>query len=159
MQTLSISVSVSLLLLLVVQLGFADWSGSFAPSGRYMLVFIFALAFVIAKYLDPKNKLETVLVALGIILSFAVSVGFIYRINIYREMSFVYLGPAEDSIITQKIAFLRSFPLFNPISKLSDQRSLNNGGLLLVFVVLFNAGLTYLITKKNKHTPRKHSVS
>jgi hypothetical protein len=135
---LAMSLAVGSSILIFTQITFSDWSGSFAPSGRYMLVPIFIVVFLIAKYFNPKNKLELTLLLIMAVLSVAISIGIIYRINIYREMSFVYLGSATDSIITERFALLQKIPKFSEISSSTNYQNIHKGGVLMLLYALFN---------------------
>lgn len=144
------AIAIALLLFLVTQVGFTDWSGSFAPSGRYMLLPIFLIAFLVAKYFNHQNKYETIPLALLMGLSLLIAAGLIYRINIFREMGFVYLGPAEDSIITQRIGLLQKMPLFAQTSSQSSAATIKIGSLLLLTYTILSTVLVRLFGKREK---------
>ena len=145
---LAISVAAGLSLLLVAQIGFTDWSGSFAPAGRYALVAIYAVVFLIAKYFNKNNKLEIGLLAATVTTSALISIAIIYRINIFREMSFVYLDAGVDNIITQKLPLLQNLPIFSPISNESSYHLVRQGFVMLLLLIVFNLILIKLYNRK-----------
>ena len=145
---LAISAAAGVLLLLVAQIGFTDWSGSFAPSGRYMLVAIYAVVFLIAKYFNKNNKLETGLLAITITISALISIAIIYRVNIFREMGFVYFDAGADNIITQKLPLLQNLPIFSPISNQSSYHFVQQGFVMLLLLIVFNFVLIKLYSRK-----------
>ena len=147
---LSLSVATGVLLLLVAQIGFTDWSGSFAPAGRYALVAIYAVVFLIAKYFNKNNKLEIGLLAAAVTTSALMSIAIVYRINIFREMGFVYFDAGADNIITQKIPLLQNLPIFSPISNQSSYHFVRQGFVMLLLLIIFNIVLFYAFSKAGK---------
>lgn len=128
---LSIGLSVGLVALLITQLGFDDWSGSFSPNGRYMLVFIFALIFVVAKYINYKNLLEIFVVGSATLASALIS------IVIARKLD-IYLDTGLESVVTTKFEILKAFPLYPLVIKTVTNAQLYRSISIIVLVVLFN---------------------
>lgn len=152
------SLTAGTVILFITQISFSDWSGSFAPSGRYMLVPIFIIAFLVAKYFSGKNRLELVLLGTTLVASILISIGMIYRINVYREMGFVYLGPGVDSIITQRFIMLQKLPLFELVSAKSSLGQLQRGALLmLLYAILSLILIKYFGSNKSKLSKKAHN--
>lgn len=148
---LALSLAIGAVLLFITQISFSDWSGSFAPSGRYMLVPIFITIFLVAKYFNGKNRVELVLLSFTLIASIFISIGMIYRINIFREMGFVYLSPGVDSIITQRFVMLQKLPLFELLSAKSSFGQQHKGAVLMLLYAMLSL---VLIRYFRPHKPR-----
>lgn len=139
---LPLGIGAGLLALLITQLGFDDWSGSFGPNGRYMLAFLFVLIFVIAKYINYKNKLELLVLSTATIISALASWVIAKRVDIY-------LDTGVDNIVTAKYALLKIFPLYPLVIKTSDNGLVYRSVVMILIIALFNA-LLYLIYKDDK---------
>jgi len=113
-----------------------------------MLVAIYAVVFLIAKYFNKNNKLETGLLAITITISALISIAIIYRVNIFREMGFVYFDAGADNIITQKLPSLQNLPIFSPISNQSSYHFVQQGFVMLLLLIVFNFVLIKLYGRK-----------
>lgn len=138
---LSAGLGVGLLALLITQLGFDDWSGSFSPNGRYMLVFIFAMIFIIAKYINYKNVLELFMVGSATMVSALIS------IVIARKLD-IYLDTGIESAVTMRFEVLKAFPLYPLVIKTITNAQLYRSVGIIVAIVLFNILLYKLYTNK-----------
>lgn len=139
---LPLSIGVGLLALLITQLGFDDWSGSFGPNGRYMLVFLFALIFVIAKYINYKNILELSVLGIATILSAVASFAIAKRVDIY-------LDTGVDNIFTAKYSALQLFPLYPLVIKASSNALVLRSIAIVILITAFNIVLYFLYRNKN----------
>jgi hypothetical protein len=137
-----------LVLLLVTQVGFNDWSGSFSPVGRYMMVFVFLIIFFMAKYLDLKNKLEFIVLMPLVFISFIIANEFIFN-------TFIYTDTGKEFPIIAKLDYFGSLPLFPLISDAAKQETIIKGAMVFIALVLFNIGL-YWLYKVNKKFARHH---
>lgn len=138
---LPIGLGVGLLTLLVTQLGFDDWSGSFGPNGRYMLVFLFALVFVIAKYINYKNALEISVLGLAGIVSALTTYVVAKKVDIY-------LDTGVDNIVTAKYALLKIFPLYPLVINASNSNLIYRSIIIVLVIVILNVVLYLLYTNK-----------
>jgi hypothetical protein len=138
---LPIGLGVGLLALLVTQLGFDDWSGSFGPNGRYMLVFLFALIFVIAKYINYKNALEISVLGLA---------GIVSALGTYvvAKKVDIYLDTGVDNIVTAKYALLKIFPLYPLVINSSNNDQIYRSIIIVLLIVVLNVVLYMLYTNK-----------
>lgn len=138
---LSVGLSIGLLALLITQLGFDDWSGSFSPNGRYMLVFIFAMIFIIAKYIDYKNKIELFVVGSASIVSALIS------IVIARKLD-IYLDTGMESVVTTRFEIFKAFPLYPLVIRTVTSAQLYRSIIIVVLIVAFNILLYKVYTNK-----------
>jgi len=143
---LPISLLVGLAVLLATQLGFDDWSGSFAPNGRYMLVFIFALIFIVAKYVNYRSILELSVVGLATVVSALATVVVAMKLDIY-------LDTGVESVITSKFMLFKVFPLYPLVIKTVTDTQLYRSIGIVMCIVVFNVVLYRLYT--NKRIKRK----
>jgi hypothetical protein len=94
------------LFLAVTLVSFFDWSGSTAPNGRNILPFILAIIFILAKYVNIKNRIELFVLAtfsgLCIWLSWLSITNFVY-----------YMSTGVDSFWVDHFPLLKYLPLFN----------------------------------------------
>jgi hypothetical protein len=104
-QFAALGVAIGLLSLLATQLGFADWSGSTSPNGRYYLVFVLFAIFLIAKYINLKNWLELTIV--GVVVIFYL---FMWKASIISFKN--YMTPGVNSFIVDKYPILGHLPVF-----------------------------------------------
>lgn len=140
---LGLGVCLGSLMLLATQLGFSDWSGSYAPNGRYMLVFVFILVFLMSKYINFHNKFEKITVAFFILLNFIVSILTSVFLTHFTE------GTSGLKRINQ-IFFIKSFPSFTAISAQTSATHVARGLGVIVMIIIFNIVLFYAFSKAGK---------
>jgi hypothetical protein len=140
---LLVSIIIGLFILGLTQLGFDDWSGSFSPNGRYMLVFIFMIIFLIAKYINLKNVFEKIILALFLSFNFIVTFLTVSRID-------VYFDTGKESFLSQQLLLNSSLPLFSLSVKNNDLEKIIYSSLILLIVILFNLALINLYDFKSK---------
>lgn len=133
-----------IMLLLLTQIGFNDWSGSYSPNGRYMLVFIFFAIFMIAKYTNYKNILEITTIATLAFCSFVMSVLFVFN-NLH------YFDTGQIVWPTSSMDRFNLLPVFPIISSNADQDMVLRSAfvLLLVVVVNFVCYKIFLFNRRN----------
>lgn len=96
-----------------------------------MLVFIFALIFVVAKYINYKNLLEIFVVGSATLASALIS------IVIARKLD-IYLDTGLENVVTTKFEILKAFPLYPLVIKTVTNAQLYRSISIIVLVVLFN---------------------
>lgn len=128
--------------LLITQLGFSDWSGSYAPNGRYMLVFIFLLVFLIAKYVEYNRTLEIFTVFSLAGMSFLISIYFIFK-------DIRYIDASKELPITARIDYYGILPIFSAISAKTSSPQIIKGLMIIFLVVVFNIFLFYLFKRSS----------
>jgi len=140
---LGLGVFLGSLMLLATQLGFTDWSGSYAPNGRYMLVFVFILVFLMSKYLNFHNKFEKITVIFFILLNFIVSILTSVFLTHYTEVT-------SGLKRVNQIFFINTFPSFKPISAQTNISHVTRGLGVIVMIIIFNIVLFYAFSKAGR---------
>lgn len=139
---LVVSIAAGLSALLLTQLGFDDWSGSFSPNGRYMLIFIFIIIFLISKYVNPKNVYERFVLLIFVFFNFIVTLLTVSRIDIYFDTG-------KDYFFSQRLLLNSSLPIFGLSVKNNDLEKIIYSSLILFLVILFNIALARLYNYKS----------
>jgi hypothetical protein len=137
---LFVGLIIGLVLLFFTQLGFDDWSGSFSPNGRYMLVFILLVIFLIAKYINYNNILERYVLVIFTSLNFIVTFYVTYKITIY-------LDTGKEGFLAQKIYMDAVLPLFDLVVTSKNLAGIVYSILLFVLLVITNLALFKLYKK------------
>jgi hypothetical protein len=135
-------VMIGMTLLLITQLGFDDWSGSFSPNGRYMLVFIFAIIFLIARYINYKNIYELVVLSVFTLANFIITIFTISKVNIYFDAG-------KDSVLSNKLLINKILPIFQLVITKSEIGYISYSIILISIIVLLNVAL-FNLYKKNE---------
>jgi len=134
---------IGMLALFFTQLGFDDWSGSFSPNGRYMLVFVFATIFIFSRYINYRNIYERSLLIIFTTLNFIISLKVIDSID-------VYLDTGKESFISQKILINSGLPIFGLKIENEDVDKIVYSLLLLLIIIILNIFLTNLYSNDKK---------
>ena len=137
---LFVGLAIGMLLLFFTQLGFDDWSGSFSPNGRYMLVFILIVIFLIAKYINYKNILERYVLIIFTSLNFIITFYMAYKVTIY-------LDTGKEGFLAQKIFMDTALPLFDLAVTGKNLVGIVYSILLSVILVIMNLALFRLYKK------------
>ncbi len=135
-------VIIGMTLLLITQLGFDDWSGSFSPNGRYILVFIFAIIFLIARYINYKNIYELVVLYIFTLANFIITIFTLSKVDIYFDAG-------KDSVLSNKLLINKIFPIFQLAITKSEIGYISYSIILLCIIVLVNVAL-FNLYKKNE---------
>jgi len=143
-QFMLLGLIIGMLLLFLTQLGFDDWSGSFSPNGRYMLVFVFATIFIFSRYINYRNIYERSLLIIFTTLNFIISLKVIDSID-------VYLDTGKESFISQKILINSGLPIFGLKIENEDVDKIVYSLLLLLIIIIFNIFITNLYSNERRH--------
>ena len=142
-QFLFASIVLGLFTLIITQLGFDDWSGSFAPNGRYMLIFIFVIIYAIAKYLNFRSILEKSILSIFITLNFLITFIVTSRVDIYFDTG-------KETFLSQKLLINTLLPTFGIAVKDSDLDKIIYTAILFIILILLNMMLINLYKKNEK---------
>lgn len=130
-------------LLLITQLGFLDWSGSYAPNGRYVLVFVFIIIFIIVKYVDFKSLLQRFMIAAMIVLN-------LLSLRFYYSKFLWYMDATIEENILNQAPFLKLLPKFSDISVKTPHKQLLIGLTIMTLYIVLSIVFAQIIMKRNK---------
>lgn len=111
-------------LFMLTQLTFNDWSGSYAPNGRYFLILIFSGAYIFARYIDLEDRLQVTIGSVILVIDLIISTPFLTRFHIFMD-------PGISTFLTRKFGILSLAPSFPPLVNLTPGSELIKS--LLVF--------------------------
>jgi uncharacterized membrane protein len=130
-----------LIFLLTTLIGFFDWSGSTAPNGRNMLPFILIFIFIVAKYFNPKNILESLLILP--LLGLCAWLSFLSVTNFTT-----YMSTGVNSFWVDHFSPLQRLPLFGLSSIEYGRQPLLSGLKVGMLFVVVNVVLILILNYK-----------
>ena len=128
--------------LLITQLGFTDWSGSYAPNARYVLPLIFIGIFIIAKNFNFNNIYQRYALIFALLLN-AVSLRF------YFSKFYWYLDDTIENYILSQAPLLKILPKFAVISAETQKSHIFRALIIILLYILLTIGLVKLFNLGN----------
>lgn len=125
--------------LMITQLGFTDWSGSYAPNTRYVLALVFVAIYIISRNFNFNNIYQR------IALYFAIALNII-SLRFYFSKFYWYLDDVIENYILGQAPFLRSLPKYSVISAQTPSNQIYRSLIIIMIYILITIALIKLFT-------------
>jgi hypothetical protein len=138
--------------LLITQLGFTDWSGSYAPNTRYALIVIFLTIFIISKNFNFNNIYQRFALFFVIVLN-------VISLRFYFSKFYWFIDDTIENYILGQAPFLRALPKFSVISAQTPINHIYRSLIIFLAYLMVSAALVKLFTLGDSKPTKLNRIS